>query len=116
MDWLFFAFALELGAIRGTDLPVDVSSYVQMESAAIVLGHIEIGGALRSYQIPDNAQWWPFQMDYTVGATARFGNLSFGVEHLCRHTVIPFNTYLAPPIDEWSERAFVRIATTPSRP
>ena len=112
MNWILFAFALELGAIRGPDIPVDLSSYVQMESTAIIAEHLEIGGTLRSYQIPDAANsWWPYRMDYTVAATVRFGALSFGVEHLCYHTVDPWQAHRFAPVDGGYERAFVRITT-----
>lgn len=113
MNWLLFAFALELGAIRGSDIPVDLSSYVQMESTAIIAEHLEIGGVLRSYQVPDGVYWWPFRMDYTVSATVRFGVLSFGVEHLCYH---PVKIPEAPESwHGWAEKVFIRISTSRTR-
>lgn len=116
MNWILFAFALELGAIRGSEIPVDVSSYVQMESMAIIAEHLEIGGVLRSYQTPEAwYNWYPYRMDYTVTATMRFGVLSFGVEHLCYHTVDPWQAHRFTPVDGGYERAFVRIVTPDTR-
>jgi hypothetical protein len=116
MDWLLFAFALELGAIRGNDLPVDVASYVQMESAVTLFRHVEIGGTFRSYQVPsDDYRWTPFRIDYTTGVTLRFGILSFGVEHECFHNVWspnPIEGYRLKQSPRWAaEKAFIRIAT-----
>lgn len=111
MNWILFAFALELGAIQGPDIPVDLSSYVQMESTATILTHLEVGGALRSYQVPYTGhEWSPFRMDYTVHATVTFGMISFGVEHMCYHPVSTTSTY------SWQsgglERWFIRVVTT----
>lgn len=113
MTWLLFSFALELGAIRGSDIPVDVSSYVQTETTVTLFKHLEIGGKLRSYQVPDDsaADWAPFRMDYSASAVVRFGVLSFGVESLCYHPVVPYRVYRFTPVDGWTDRAFVRIAT-----
>lgn len=110
MNWILFAFALELGAINDTELPVDLTAYVQMESTAILFRHLEIGGILRSYQIPAGGyQWEPLRMDYTVLAIVRFGILSFGAEHICYH---PVGTKQVPFVD-WnsSDRIFIRVAT-----
>jgi hypothetical protein len=115
MEWIAFVFALELGAIRGSDIPVDVSSYVQMEAAAVVLGHLEIGGSLRSYQVPDGDQAWPFRMDYTVDATVRFGGISLGVEHTCHHPVVPYRIHKVAPSDGFEERVFIRASISDPR-
>jgi hypothetical protein len=111
MDWLLFAFAFEFGAIRGPDvqglaLRDEPVSYVQTEVEATAFRHLQIGGALRSYQpFEASTNWDPFRIDYSIHALVRFGGLSFGVEHLCYH-----------PVNGTSgsggyERAFVRIAT-----
>ena len=113
MEWLLFAFALELGAIRGNDLPVDAAAYVQTEAIITVLHHVEIKGVLRSYQIPDSmSNWLPFRMDYTVAAVATFRAFSFGVERLCYHPVITDSPDGPGFFDSsGTERIFIRIAT-----
>ena len=114
MEWLFFAFALELGAIRGNDIPVDVASYVETSATITIVEHLKIEGALRSYQYPEFAtQWMPFRMDYRVGLSVEFGALSFGVEHECYHPVSSNSVY------SWQsggwEKVFLRIVTPRTR-
>ena len=117
MDWLLFVFALELGAIRASDIPVDPSMYVQTDVAAIIGDHLEVGSTMRSYQVPENIDnWLPFRIDYSLSAVVRFGGLSFGVEHLCYHPVTPYRAYQFAPVDRWSDRVFVRVETLPSAP
>jgi hypothetical protein len=119
MDWLLFAFALEFGLVRGSETPpIDMSSYVQLETSAIAFGHLELIGKMRSYQIADEiTRWQPFRMDYTVGVNVAFDGLIFGVEHLCYHPV-----FLPEWLDTsfeyrhgWQDRIFVRITIPHTR-
>lgn len=117
MDWLLFAFALELGAIRGPDIPVDVSSYVQTEATVTLFRHVEVGGRLQTYQVPkDGYVWTPFRIDYATSVSVVFGALSFGVEHECFHNVSspdPLQGYRIKDSPRWAtERAFVRITSS----
>ncbi len=122
MDWLVFAFALELGAIRGPDIlpdsPGEFAGYVQTEVALTMFGHVTFGGTMRAYELwAEGYQFSPFRMDYTTGIAATFGVLSFGVEHVCSHPVTtPWEGSPSGIESGGTERAFVRIATPRTTP
>ena len=102
MNWLVLLYFLELGyapfygGANINELFVDQNVfYVNMEMESIILNHIFIGGALKTYVTDKKGSYSfvPFEADYLFKVGFRYKNLELGFRHLCLHPVRPYEMY-----------------------
>ena len=125
MNWLILLYALELGyaphyaslnALNENDYLIRNESvyYITMDAEIIILDHLFIGGAVKTYinPIEDTYQYFPFEADYLFKAGLRFDNLELGFRHFCLHPVRPYEMYYQPQgsTDASYEEFYIRIS------
>ncbi len=119
-SWLVLYFALQAGLVSQT-MTINDQTWqtppntleATMEAKAVLFDHLELGGFMRSWQMPQSAfQWSPFRIDYGVEAALFWGPLRVGVRHECEHPVSDFldGGVLAVPPNGNVTELFVRFA------
>ncbi len=121
MNWLILLFALEMGyapyygSFNGSEHFLEQNIYyVTMETEAILLDYIFIGGVIKTYinDKPDDYTFSPFEADYLFKAGLRYKNLEVGFKHFCLHPVRPYEMYYEPQgsTDSGYEEFYIRIS------
>ena len=125
MNWLILLYFLELGYAPFYQslnvLPVDNKKiknesvmYITIDAEIIVLEHLFIGGAVKTYFQDDatDYSYIPVEADYLFKAGFRYKNLELGFRHLCLHPVRPYEMYYQPQgsTDGSYEEFYIRIS------
>ena len=125
MDWLVLLFFIELGyspfyqSLNVMDESVKVNAeniyYITLDSEVIILEHLFIGGAVKTYfqDQESNYSYFPFEADYLFKAGLRFKNIELGFRHFCLHPVRPYEMYYQPQgsTDGAYEEFYIRISS-----
>ena len=99
MNWLALIFAMQIGMVNNgfdtQNIVGNESHWVSPENAFeitieptfILFEHFKIKSFMRSYQIPCNTGFFPYQMDYGIDISVNIGPFSIGGGHECDHTM-----------------------------
>ncbi|MHA1302130.1 MAG: hypothetical protein ACTSPI_00310 [Candidatus Heimdallarchaeaceae archaeon] len=101
MNWLIFAFALELGIIPidefvmynpSIEIVFDQSLYVEIEGEALLFDLLFIGGSIRTYiwKNKEGISFWPWRDGFLFNAGIKYKYVELGFKHYCTHPIIPY--------------------------
>lgn len=123
---LLLAASLEFGAVQGSAINYNSSSYPWMMDNDIAL-YTELkadaqykgfyaGGSMRNYFTPETlTNYVPFQMDFTFEAGFRTGAFQVGYEHTCFHPMQPYATIIGneikPKYEGGYNKIFIKMST-----
>jgi len=124
MNWLILLYFIELGYspfYESRNVMDDVTTrirtektyYITLDSEVVLLGHLFIGGAVKTYIHNTNSyDFMPFESDYLFKGGLRFKNLELGFRHFCLHPVRPYEMYYEPQgsTDASYEEFYIRVS------
>ena len=121
MTWLILLYFIELGyspfygSLNTNDYLQDQNIYyINMDAEVIILDHLFIGGAVKTYfnDKSDSYMFSPFEADYLFKAGLRYKNIEIGFKHFCLHPVRPYEMYYQPQgsTDASYEEFYIRIS------
>lgn len=123
---LIISFALEGGIIPthamtygltpitetcGYKLDLDHAYYTDLNCALEIMKYIKIEGGIISYQVDVERSkgFYPFRVDYNLGASLNYKSLTIGYSHGCDHSFTPLVNFSVPgKFDYIMDRFYLR--------
>jgi hypothetical protein len=93
-------------------LDVQRTYFVDYQARAEVFKYGFLTGGFTSYSMPflRGANFYPFRVDYTLGAGLRTKNLELGWAHGCFHPIAPnLAVYPLPKVDSGYDQFYVKV-------